>query len=106
MKFVGNLLRLRGAFFCRSGIRSSPIAANDFNFRVGQQPGFDGLLPTVGKQLDWLPSLKVDHQGAVDLARIPRPVINAQNTHRHGGSTRYSAKLTGPPRPATRPAAL
>jgi len=34
MKCVSNVLGLRGAFFCRSGILSSPIAANDFNFRV------------------------------------------------------------------------
>jgi hypothetical protein len=44
MKCVGYLLSLGCPFFCRSGIRSSPIAANDLNFRVGQQPGFDGLL--------------------------------------------------------------
>ena len=47
MKFVGYLLSLRRPFSCRSGILSSSIAANDFNFPVGKQPGFDGFLPTV-----------------------------------------------------------
>src|SRR5712691_7968719 len=36
MKFVGYLLSLECPFAGRSGIRSSPIAAHDFNFRVGQ----------------------------------------------------------------------
>ncbi len=54
MEFVGYLLSLWCPFFCGGGICSCPIAANDFNFRVGQQPGFDGLLPPVWTQLDWL----------------------------------------------------
>src|SRR6266568_8370158 len=54
---------------------------------VGQQPGSDGLLPAVGKQLDWLPSLEIDQQSAVDLTLFPRPIINAQNAYRRGGCT-------------------
>jgi hypothetical protein len=81
MKFVCDLLSLRSTFAGCSGIRSSAVAAHHFNFRVGKQPGFDGLLLAVWKNLDRATQLKIDQQGPVDLALFPRPVINAQNAN-------------------------
>ena len=59
---------MRSTFSCSGCILSSPVAAHDFYFRVGKQPGFDGLLLAVGKDLDWTPQLKIDQQRPVDLA--------------------------------------
>src|SRR6266581_9640833 len=94
MKFVGDLERLGCPFFCRSGILSPSVAANDFNFRVGLQPGGDGLLSPVWKHLDGLPSLKVDQQSTVDLALFPRPVIHAQNPDRLRGRAGHHPQTT------------
>jgi hypothetical protein len=52
MKFVGNLLSLRCAFAGGRRVFSSTVAAYHFNFWVGQQPGFDRLLPAVWQNLD------------------------------------------------------
>jgi hypothetical protein len=60
MKFVGNLLRLRCSFAGGGRIVSSAVAADHFNFRVGQQPGFDRLLSAVWQNLDRAPELEIN----------------------------------------------
>lgn len=84
MKFVRNLLCLWRSFAGGSRIFSSAVAADHFNFRVGEQPGFDRLLPAVWEQFDGLPPLEVNQQGTIDLAFFPRPVIDPQDPHRWG----------------------
>src|SRR2546429_868387 len=52
----------RSAFAGCSGIRSSAVAAHHFNFWVGKQPGFDGRLLAIWKNLDRAPQLKIDRK--------------------------------------------
>jgi hypothetical protein len=52
MEAVGNLLRLGSAFSCRSSVSPCSIAADNIDFRVGPQPGFEGLLRTIWQQVN------------------------------------------------------
>jgi hypothetical protein len=44
---VGDLLRLGSAFPCGSSVSPCSIAAENLDFRVGPQPGFQSLLRTI-----------------------------------------------------------
>ena len=79
VKAVSNLDRLRSTVPGAFGKQTVPVAAYDFDLRMGPQPGRGAGGRPLGQDVHDPSPFKIDHDSSIGLAFTPRPVIDADH---------------------------
>src|SRR5437016_3043455 len=101
MESIGTLSRLWSACRGRGGIVSSTISTHHHQIRVLAHPGGGGLGFAVRQEIDDVPGLQIDENGAKAAPTQKRKIVYAQKEERFGGIRQIhdaaQDRLTGGP---------